>query len=381
MAELAPRGRRPAGSPARLGPRPCRATPEVGKRPDPRPLDRLPGARRRREPARPDGPASRGHGRRRPPVLALGRSTRGFPPAPPLRDVARGPGAGHSRAESGRARRPLADLLARAEGALPPGAEPAREASGTWRNGASKPASCRGSCVARCADRRGRRHPAQLAGRGATSSSGSSGRAQGVHSGRPQRGRSPLRGCRPRALPLDPRRRRLRALRRPDRAEEERPRADPRRTRRRACRSSILSATPRRATRSISRVVPRGRAGVRDDLVRRRSTTTTRGSPRPSRRRGSSRCRAGSRRPGSPPWRPRWRGRRSWSDAAADARASISATLSSTPALTARRDRRCHRTCLGSEARATICERGSRVASSGRTSPSETAEAYDDVAR
>ena len=66
---------------------------------------------------------------------------------------------------------------------------------------------------------------------------------------------------RPRAVPRDPRVRRFRALRRPDRAEEECPGSDPRATRRVDRPKSSSSATPLPATRTTSRSVRRRAAG------------------------------------------------------------------------------------------------------------------------
>src|SRR5439155_4026139 len=84
-----------------------------GRGPAARPVARVPVSRRRREPARADRPAPGGAGRAGPAVPVLDRPAGAGAAASPVRDVARGPGAGPSRQGAGRAGGALTDLLVR----------------------------------------------------------------------------------------------------------------------------------------------------------------------------------------------------------------------------------------------------------------------------
>ena len=101
---------------------------------------------------------------------------------------------------------------------------------------------------------------------------------------------------------------RLRALRRPDRAAEERAGPDPRRSRPTGLPLVVIGDAP--PGHEAYAEACRRAGGGRRPLARRRSTTTTRCWPRPMRRPGSSPCRAGSRRRAWPRWRRPWRAAR-----------------------------------------------------------------------
>ena len=265
----------------------------------PRPVARLPGARRRREPARPDRPAPGGaRASRVRPVLALDRPARRGPAAPPVRDVARGAGAGPRGAGRGACRWCSRRSAGSSRGRSPPWPPARSRRPGdlakwaarravaprwpSWRRDAARHWPTR-SCPTREAE----------AGQLVRLFGADPGRIHVVPNGVEPRfadGRRPT--CSAREYGAG----RIRPLRRPDRAAEERAGADPGGRGRRACRWSS-SATPRRATRLTRDACRRG-GRRRRPLAAARSTTTTRCSPRPTRRPGSSRCRAGSRRPG-----------------------------------------------------------------------------------
>ena len=210
--------------------------------PVPRPLARLPGAGRGREPARADGPAPRGARRPGPAVLALDRSARGRPAAPPVRDVARGAGAGPRGTAREGARRALADLLDRAAGDRRAGRRPGAAASATWRSGRSSGRAALAELAAgRCSSWPTRSCPTRRPRRGSSSALRRR-PEQRIHV--VPNGVSPrFAGASPELFRAAHGAGRLRALRRPDRAAEERPRADPGGRGRRACRW-WSSATP-----------------------------------------------------------------------------------------------------------------------------------------
>ena len=260
------------------------------------PVVRVPGAGRRREPARPDRPAPRSAGRPRPAVLALDRPARGGPAAPPLRDVARGARAGPGGAGAG-----VPVVLSpicwyRAPGDRGARAEPAAEGRRAWRRGACDALAPGLPVLAARAAPPGRRRSCPTRGPRPTSSSASSGstadRIRVVPNGVAPRVRHGLARRLPRALRgrttfvlyvgrIEPRKNVLGLIR----------------AVRRLGLPLVVIGDAAAGPRGYAARLPARRRGPRRAGWA-GSTTTTRCWPRPTRRPGSSPCRAGSRRPG-----------------------------------------------------------------------------------